>query len=115
MTPRSFRAATASPIDSLDRFGILFVDRLVQQPDALVLLGQVDQVEVGGEGRCHGTRLAGCQSGDFLLQPQGGFMMGPVAAGLGLGPDAFFGVEDGGRFQFREDLAEQVTEQVDGL
>jgi len=41
--------------------------------------------------------------------------MVPAAAGLGLGPDAFFGIEDRRRFQVRKNLAEQVTEQVNGL
>ena len=80
----------------------------------MIFLGQVDQVEVGGESSGHGTRLIRPQRGNFLLQLPGGLMVS-ATPGLGLGPDALFGIEDGWRFQLRENLTEQGTEQVNGL
>ncbi len=76
-------------------------------------LGQVDQLEIGGEGSGHVFDQVGAEG--FQALGEGGFdlRVGVGAPGLGQGADALLEFEKLDPGLAADDLPEQVAEQVD--
>ena len=82
-----------------------------QHPHPLLLLGEVDELEVGGEGLDDAPRLGEGQR----LHPLEEALAGrPVAGAVGLGEAAHVldEVEEGAALLLDDGLAEQVAEEV---
>jgi len=90
----------------------LCIHEKTQRADALLFLGEIDQVEVDGEGRGDGARRVGGEGGDLGPEACRGRRVGG-AASLGEGADALLEVEEGGRLLLPQHLAEEVAEEVD--
>ena len=85
-----------------------------QDPHALLLLGEVHELEVRGERLHHAARVGEGQGLDALEEalPRGRVA---GAMGLGQGPHRLHEVEEGRPFLLDDGLAEEVAEQVDLL
>jgi hypothetical protein len=87
---------------------------LAEDAHPLLLLGQVDELEVAGEGLHHDLRLV-----EGHLQRPGqqtlARVRAPRAVGLGQGPDLLHEVEERPSFLLDDRLAEEVPEEVDLL
>ena len=94
--------------------GLGFVRAAPQDADPLLFLGEVHELEVGGEGLDHAPRLDERQRLDPLEQAQAGLGVAR-AMRLGQGPDLLDPVEEGPALLLDQGLAQQVAEPVDLL
>ena len=89
-----------------------------QRADALPLLGDVDQLEVGGERLAHGGQLREWQRGDlrgeaFALRVRLRDELRVTPEGDGPAPDPLHGGEQLRPALLRDDLAQQRTQEAD--
>ena len=81
--------------------------------DSMLFLGEIDQIEIHGEGGGRGPRCLHRERRHDRGQPARGVRLARPAR-LGESADLFFRLEESGRFLGAEHLTQRLPEQIDG-